>query len=205
MKKRIVLVVAVFLVSTCAWGESDPGRGWARAQMCAGCHGIADYRTAYPEVYSVPKLGGQEAAYIVKSLQDYKSGVRKHPTMNAIAATLSDQDMADLAAYYDTYKDAANKALLGTGATRASDEPGKTKADQACAGCHGPAGNRPISPETPRLAGQQYDYLVQVLNDYRQGTRDNPIMSAMAKPLTDKEIRDLASYFSRQEGLTAKR
>ena len=103
MKKRIVLVVTAFLVSTCAWGESgDPGRGWARAQMCAGCHGIADYRTAYPEVYSVPKLGGQEAAYIVKSLQDYKSGVRKHPTMNAIAATLSDQDMADLAAYYDT-------------------------------------------------------------------------------------------------------
>jgi len=106
MKKRIVLVVAVFLVSTCAWGGSDPGRGWARAQMCAGCHGIADYRTAYPEVYSVPKLGGQEAAYIVKSLQDYKSGVRKHPTMNAIAATLSDQDMADLAAYYDTNKGA---------------------------------------------------------------------------------------------------
>ena len=96
-------------------------------------------------------------------------------------------------------------ALLGADATPASDEPGKTKADQACAGCHGPAGNRPISPETPRLAGQQYDYLVQVLNDYRQGTRDNPIMRAMAKPLTDKEIRDLASYFSRQEGLTAKR
>jgi cytochrome c553 len=101
--------VAAFLVATFAWGEGDPGRGWARAQMCAGCHGIADYRTAYPEVYSVPKLGGQEAAYIVKSLQDYKSGARKHPTMSGIAATLSDQDMADLAAYYDTNKDATKK------------------------------------------------------------------------------------------------
>jgi cytochrome c553 len=96
-------------------------------------------------------------------------------------------------------------ALLGTGATLASDEPGMTKAEQTCAACHGPAGNRPVSPETPRLAGQQYDYLVLVLSDYRQGTRDNPIMSPMAKPLTDKEIRDLASYFSRQAGLTTKR
>ena len=96
-------------------------------------------------------------------------------------------------------------ALLGTGTTLASDEPGKTKADQTCAACHGPAGNRPVSPETPRLAGQQYDYLVQVLSDYRQGTRDNPIMSAMAKLLTDKEIHALAAYYSRQEGLTAKR
>ena len=95
-------------------------------------------------------------------------------------------------------------ALLGTGATLASDEPGKTKADQACAACHGPAGNRPVSPETPRLAGQQYDYLVQVLSDYRQGTRDNPIMSAMAKPLTDKDIKDVAWYFSQQTGLVQK-
>jgi cytochrome c553 len=105
---RVSGVVAAFLVSTSAWGEGDAGRGWARAQMCAGCHGIADYRTAYPAVYSVPKLGGQEAAYIVKSLQDYKSGARKHPTMSGIAATLSDQDMADLAAYYVTNEHATN-------------------------------------------------------------------------------------------------
>jgi len=68
--------------------------------MCAGCHGIADYRTAYPEVYPVPRIGGQQAAYIVKTLQDYKTGARKHPTMRGIAATLTEQDMADLASYY---------------------------------------------------------------------------------------------------------
>lgn len=68
--------------------------------MCAGCHGIGGYRTAFPEVYSVPKLGGQHAAYLVKALQQYKAGERKHPTMTAIAAGLSDRDMADLAAYY---------------------------------------------------------------------------------------------------------
>ena len=92
--------VTALVLSASAWAEGDPARGRARAQMCEGCHGIVDYRTAYPQVYSVPKIGGQESAYVVKALQDYKTGARKHPTMRAIAATLSDQDMADLAAYY---------------------------------------------------------------------------------------------------------
>jgi cytochrome c553 len=92
-------------------------------------------------------------------------------------------------------------------ATRAvaSDDAGKKKADEACAACHGHEGNKPITPETPRLGGQQYGYLVQALNDYRKGERNNPVMTAMAKPLTEKEIRELAEYFSRQQGLTTKR
>jgi cytochrome c553 len=96
-------------------------------------------------------------------------------------------------------------ALSCTSATGAGDDVGKKKADEACAACHGPGGNKPITPETPRLAGQQYDYLVQALSEYRQGTRDNAVMTAMAKPLTEKEVRDLAGYFSRQRGLTIKR
>lgn len=96
----VVSAAAALLLSFPAWGEGDPARGRARAQMCEGCHGIADYRTAYPEVYAVPKIGGQQAAYIVKTLEDYKKGARKHPTMRGIAATLSDQDMVDLASYY---------------------------------------------------------------------------------------------------------
>lgn len=78
----------------------DPVAGKQKTQMCAGCHGIGGYKTVFPEVYSVPKIGGQHAAYIVKALQAYKSGERAHPSMRAIAAGLSDQDMADLAAYY---------------------------------------------------------------------------------------------------------
>jgi len=96
-------------------------------------------------------------------------------------------------------------ALAGATTACANDEVGKKKADEACAACHGPAGSKPITPETPLLAGQQYDYLVQSLIAYRKGTRDNAVMSAMAKPLTEKEIRDLAWYFSRQQGLTTKR
>ena len=104
MKKRYGLLAmsaaTAFLLSATASADGDPARGRARAQMCEGCHGIADYRTAYPKVYAVPKIGGQEAAYIVKALQDYKTGARKHPSMRGIAATLTDQDMTDLAAYY---------------------------------------------------------------------------------------------------------
>lgn len=78
----------------------DASRGRERVQMCQGCHGIEGWRTAFPEVYHVPRLAGQHAAYLAAALQAYRSGARNHPSMRAIAATLSDQEIADLAAYY---------------------------------------------------------------------------------------------------------
>ena len=81
-----------------ASGNADAGR--QKASMCFGCHNIPGYKTAFPSVYSVPKLDGQHAAYIVSALKAYKSGARTHPSMRAIAATLSEGDMADLAAFY---------------------------------------------------------------------------------------------------------
>jgi len=92
-------LLAVALASRAA-ETGDPVAGKGKASMCIGCHGIGGYKTVYPEVYHVPKLGNQHAAYLVKALQEYKAGNRSHPTMRAIAAGLSDQDMADLAAYY---------------------------------------------------------------------------------------------------------
>lgn len=83
-----------------SYAEGDATAGKGKTAMCAGCHGIAGFRTAYPETYHVPKLGGQNAGYIVSALKAYKTGERSHPTMKAIAASLTDQDMADLAAYY---------------------------------------------------------------------------------------------------------
>jgi len=80
---------------------------------------------------------------------------------------------------------------------------GKEKA-AACAACHGPEGNKPITPDIPRLAGQYYEYLVHSLKAYRSGERENAMMSPMAKPLTDKEIKDVAWYFSKQTGLVHK-
>jgi cytochrome c553 len=79
-------------------GNAEKGRH--KASMCVGCHNIPGYKTAFPEVYSVPKLDGQHAGYMVSALRAYKSGERRHPSMRAVAASLSDQDMADLAAFY---------------------------------------------------------------------------------------------------------
>lgn len=79
-------------------GNAEAGK--KKTAMCAGCHGIPGYKTAYPDVYHVPKLGGQTAVYLVNSLRAYKSGERSHPSMRGIALSLTDQDMADIAAYY---------------------------------------------------------------------------------------------------------
>jgi len=86
--------------SGAALAGGDPAAGKLKDSMCVGCHGIEGYRTAYPSVYNVPKLGGQHAEYMVKALEAYKTGARSHPSMKAIAATLTQQDMEDLAAYY---------------------------------------------------------------------------------------------------------
>jgi cytochrome c553 len=95
-------VLFVFGVSYAAFGSAqsgDPSAGEEKARMCAGCHGIAGWRNAYP-AYSVPKLGGQHAEYLAAALNAYRSKERAHPTMQAVAASLSDQDIADLAAYF---------------------------------------------------------------------------------------------------------
>ena len=83
-----------------AQSKGDAGAGNQKSSMCVGCHNIPGYKTAFPAVYSVPKLDGQHAVYIVSALRAYKSGERRHPSMRAVAASLSDQDMADLAAFY---------------------------------------------------------------------------------------------------------
>ena len=99
-----LLAIAGLMLSHPAAAQQAPA-GDAKAahnkiSMCVGCHGVPGYKTAYPEVYHVPKIGGQNPAYLVKALQAYKSGDRVHPSMRGIAASLSEQDMADLAAYY---------------------------------------------------------------------------------------------------------
>jgi cytochrome c553 len=106
-KLNLFVAIAAFAagaVSTATGAQStpagDPVAGRQKTQMCAGCHGIAGWRTAFPEVYQVPKIVGQHPAYIVKALQAYKSGERSHPSMRAITGSLTDKDMADLAAYY---------------------------------------------------------------------------------------------------------
>jgi cytochrome c553 len=94
----VAFCAVAFAQAPAATGNAEIGS--QKVQMCQGCHGIPGWRTAYPEVYRVPKIAGQHQAYIVKALQQYKSGARTHPSMRAIASSLSDADMANLAAYY---------------------------------------------------------------------------------------------------------
>ena len=100
MHKLVLAGILGLTIAGSALADGDAAAGKQKTAMCQGCHGIPGYRTAFPAVYKVPKLGGQHAGYMVKALQGYKSGERNHPTMRAIAAGLTEKDMADLAAYY---------------------------------------------------------------------------------------------------------
>jgi cytochrome c553 len=173
-----------------AHAAGNPAEGEKKFYTCFGCHGIENYRNAYPD-YSVPRLRHQHASYIVAALQEYRSGERPHPTMHA--ASLSDQDMEDIAAY-----------LQGTEPTKPNAAvTGKVpKQVTACVACHGENGlgvEAPLTPKPAVLAGQHVDYLEQALTAYRNGRRKNVVMNGMAKMLTsDEDVRIAAAYFAAQ-------
>jgi cytochrome c553 len=98
----LVLAAGASMAGTAGAADvvGNPKAAPNKIEMCIGCHGIADYKTSFPEVYRVPKIGGQSAKYIEAALHAYKKGDRNHPSMHGIAASLSDQDIADIAAYY---------------------------------------------------------------------------------------------------------
>ncbi len=118
--KLIKLICSSILVSCYSFSAStnateiktaDINRAKNKIAMCIGCHGIFNYKASFPIVYSVPIIKGQNAKYIEKSLQDYKEGKRKHPTMRAIAQSLTDQDIIDISTYYSNVK---NSNLINT-------------------------------------------------------------------------------------------
>lgn len=187
----LVLAGALLAQGCAADSEADAERGEALAYTCLGCHGIEGYRNAYPS-YRVPKLGGQKATYLTIALQGYRDGNRKHPTMSALASSLSDQDIADLASYLASL--GADTVMAG-GVSAGSFAPAA-----ACAACHGQNGIS-LSPSWPTLAGQHEDYLLHALNQYRDGSRKDPVMAPMAATLTDETAAQLAKYFASLKGL----
>lgn len=193
MRSHLLLAALLSaLVPSLRAAEGSAEAAKEKLSMCIGCHGIPGYRTSFPEVYSVPKLGGQHPDYIVSALTAYRSGERSHPTMQGIAGGLSEQDMADLAAYYSA------------GAPAPAAAPAANDKAQVCTACHGPDGNSPV-PMFPRIAGQHRDYLYQALQDYKAGRRKNPIMAAQVESLSRQDMEALAAWFSSQPGLFVKR
>ncbi len=186
----LLFATAIFTQPVLADGDIEAGK--EIGYSCLGCHGIEGYRNAYPS-YRVPKLGGQQAGYLVIALQGYRDGTRKHPTMEGQAASLSDQEIEDVAAYL---------ASLGndTVAEGGSDAPPFEKA-AACAACHG-ANGISVNAAWPTLAGQHEDYLAKALAEYRDGTRKDPVMTVQAGLIeSDADVALLAEYFASLEGL----
>ncbi|MDJ0712319.1 MAG: c-type cytochrome [Woeseiaceae bacterium] len=185
------LLLAALILAQPAAAEGNPEAGEAIAYTCLGCHGIEGYRNAYPS-FRVPKLGGQKAGYLEIALKGYRDGTRKHPTMVGQATSLTDQEIADVAAYL---------ATLGaeTVAAGGSDPVPFDKA-AACAACHGSNGIS-INAAWPTLAGQHEDYLLNALEQYRDGSRSDPVMTAQAALLAEEDLAKLAFYFSRLDGL----
>jgi cytochrome c553 len=174
----------------------DAERGAVLAQTCAGCHGIPGAFNANP-VYHVPKLGGQNADYIEVALQGYRRGTRGHATMQAQASTLTDQDIADVAAYFAGIEGEPDAARMSGSA--AQIEAGRAKA-ATCVACHGAEGVA-AAPQWPNLAGQHESYLLEALEQYKDGGRVDMVMNPLMTPLDDTSIEELAAFFSAQAHL----
>lgn len=197
MKKLAIAALVVLGAFGTAQAAGDVAAGKNKAAVCAGCHG-ADGNSMVP---NWPKLAGQHASYITKQLSDFKAGNRNDPTMSPMAAPLSEQDMADLAAYFSSQKVAigsanAEKAALGKKLYQGGDS---AKGISACMACHGPSGAGNPGAKYPALHGQQSMYVVKQLQDFRSGARTNDpakMMSSIAAKMSNEEIEAVAEYIA---------
>ncbi|MFZ0488446.1 MAG: c-type cytochrome [Arenicellales bacterium] len=190
----LMLALAAGLVHAATVGDAKAGE--TKAQPCAACHGANGISTA-PQF---PNLAGQVPGYISSQLAKFKSGDRANPIMKGMAAGLSEQDMADVDAYFSSLppkegavpEDKAASAERGGELFRGGD---KSMRIAACMGCHGPSGAG-IPTRFPRLAGQKQAYVVTQLQAFKKGDResDGGIMNDIAFLMTQKQMDDVASF-----------
>jgi cytochrome c553 len=185
--------------------KGDAAAGEKKNAMCIGCHGIVGYQASFPEVYKAPMISGQGAKYIVSALTAYQKGERKHPTMRAIAQSLTPQDMADLAAYYSVSGVDPSKKLDDKASKEPSAKVQALIAKAACVSCHGANFSKPIDPAYPKLAGQHSDYLFVALKSYKTENhstwgRNNGIMAGMAKQYSNAELKEISQYIASLDG-----
>ncbi len=204
MKYTIVLLSSILAASSALANPAAPAaRGdAAKAQpivngVCGGCHGV-DGNSMVP---NFPKLAGLPFEYINKQLNDYKSGVRKNPTMTPMVGTLSADDMLNLAAYFSAQPPkpgTAKDPALVTAGQKIYKGGNIGSGVPACASCHGTNGAG-IPAQFPRLAGQHADYTLVQLRDFRTGERVNDgakMMQTIAKKMTEQEMKAVAEYVS---------
>jgi cytochrome c553 len=189
------LCAMALVTTTQAHAAGSASAGKIKAESCAGCHG----ENGIGNVPMFPKLSAQKTSYLIKQLNDFKSGKRPEPTMSAMAAAMSDEDMADLSAYFAEQKLSAEPAPV--------NERGRTlflAGDPdvglpACTGCHGPEarGNEPAA--FPALHGQYSAYLAKTLHDFKTESRyndPNKMMRSIAGRLSDDDIAAVSDYLA---------
>ncbi len=174
-------------------GSADAGK--TKAATCAACHG----QTGNSVAPNYPSLAGQHPSYIVHQLMAFKNGERQNPTMVGMAATLSNQDMMDLAAYF------SKQQLTPKGADPKLVDAGQSiyrggipdRGVPACEGCHGPTGHGNYLAGFPRIAGQNQEYLMAALKSFADGSRKsdrNQMMRDIAGLMHEDEMRAVTSY-----------
>ncbi|CAK2484425.1 Cytochrome c4 [Vibrio crassostreae] len=199
--KKLALILSL-LASCSVWAQGSIEAGKAKSQTCVACHG-ADGNSL---ITQYPKLAGQHEKYLDKQLKELKLGMtsggkqgRYEPVMGAMAMPLSEEDMADLAAYYASLPISSNSTpenVVDEGKvlyTAGNAERGVT----ACIACHGPRGNGTELSGFPKISGQHADYIKAQLEKFRDGSRNNDMNAMMrdvAKKLTDAEIDTLSKY-----------
>ena len=199
--KKLALILSL-LASCSVWAQGSIEAGKAKSQTCVACHG-ADGNSL---ITQYPKLAGQHEKYLEKQLKELKLGMtsggkqgRYEPVMGAMAMPLSEEDMADLAAYYASLPISSNSTpenVVDEGKvlyTAGNAERGLT----ACIACHGPRGNGTELSGFPKISGQHADYIKAQLEKFRDGDRNNDMNAMMrdvAKKLTDAEIDTLSKY-----------
>jgi cytochrome c553 len=200
MKKTAVAVLAaafVGLIPNLLLAEGDAAAGQAKSALCGSCHGVDGNSLMAMN----PKLAGQSARYMVKQLQEFKSGARESAIMSSMVLSLSDQDMEDIAAWYSSQQptiQGANPESIEL-AERLYRAGNSEIAVAACSACHSPTGKGNAPAGFPLLSGQHAEYTLQQLKNFRSGARQNDgsaMMRTVVERLTDKELEALASYVS---------
>lgn len=209
MKKILTVILASLSMVSVAQAEAVVGSadaGKEKVAMCIGCHGIPGYRTTFPYPHHVPKISGQTAGYITAALEAYRSGKRKYPTMQGIAASLSDQDIADIAAFYEQDGGVTEVAATVAAPSEAVAQLFNRDPANNCTTCHGANFSTPNSATVPLLAGQHADYLYMALKSYKKDKnvrhfgRDNAVMGGNVTRYTNAELEAMADYIASVPG-----
>jgi len=210
MKNMVSLLALAGFVSVSGFAHGQELKGDVKAAegkmaMCIGCHGIPGYQASFPEIHKVPMISGQSEKYLANALVAYQKGERKHPTMRGISGSLTDQDIADLSAYYAQHGQDKAKPVPEQPARQPSAEVAALLQKGACVSCHGANFNKGIDPSYPKLAGQHADFLYVSLKAYKvegqaQWGRANAIMGAQVKQFSLPELKAMANYIGSLPG-----